>query len=266
MANRVVITGASSGIGRATALEMAAAGEELFLTARRIDRLESVSEECRKRGSKRVLIHPADLSKKGSGRALVLAALDQMDKIDILVCNAGYGYFGSISDFTSEQMDRMMRVNYLSAFESIEAALPHFKQNGSGHIVLVSSVIGKKAMPYATGYCATKFAQVGLGEALWGELKKEGIGVTVVCPGYTATEFHGVAATPAADPNRPIKGQDSEAVARAMVKAIRSNRKEIHLTWSGKLLLALDRISTTLGSHIMLAAGRLNHKPRSSTK
>jgi nucleoside-diphosphate-sugar epimerase len=165
---KIVITGASSGIGRATALDLAREGHEMFLVARRVGRLETVAEECRSRGARNVFINRYDLSQKGAGHALVLEALERLGGLDVLICNAGYGYFGSICDFTSEQMERMMRVNYLSAFESIEAALPHFTEKKSGHIVLVSSVIGKKAMPFSAGYCATKFAQVGLGEAAWG--------------------------------------------------------------------------------------------------
>ena len=159
-----------------------------------------------------------------------------------------------------------MQVNYLSAFESIEAVLPHFTEQRSGHIVLVSSIIGKKAMPNTAGYCATKFAQVGLGEALWGELKDKGIGVSVICPGYTATEFHGVATAKSSKVNRPVKGQDSVVVAKAIVRAFTKQKKEIHLSWAGKLLLSIDRISNTLGNQAVLLAAKFNQKPEDSSK
>ena len=118
-------------------------------------------------------------------------------------------------------------------------------------------------MAFAAAYSATKFAQVGLGEALWGELRGTGIGVTVVCPGFTATEFHRAALRKMGTPdiNRPVGGQSPEIVARAIVSAIDSQRREIHLTAAGKFLLALDRISPALSTRLMAWVGTRELKP-----
>lgn len=264
MSEKVIITGASSGIGRETAYRFSAERASLFLVARREHRLEEVAEQCRLKGASHVSIATYDLSNQGSGRELVEQAIARLEGLNVLVCNAGYGFFGEFEDLTSEQMNRMMQVNVLSEYESILAALPLFRDQQSGHIVLVSSIIGKKAMAYNASYCATKFAQVGLGEALWGELKKDGIGVTVVCPGYTTTEFHEVASPN--DPNkvkdRPIQGQAPSVVAKAILKGVRKNKKEIHLTLPGKAILLIDRVSNKLSSWIMYRVALQDRKSR----
>lgn len=258
MAEKVVITGASAGIGRETAFQFARAGAELFLTARRRENLERIAERCVEIGSPKARTSVHDLSVPGEGVDLVRECQAQLGGLDILICNAGYGIFGPIDEVTPEDMERIWRVNFLSAFESIHAALPGFRKQKRGHIVLVSSIIGKKGTPYSAPYCATKFAQVGFGESLWGELRSAGIGVTVVCPGYTRTEFHEAASrTPSAKrPVRPIRGQSAEAVARAIVQAVRKNKREIHLTLSGKTLLLIDRFSRNLSTWIMARLAR----------
>jgi 3-oxoacyl-[acyl-carrier protein] reductase len=255
---RVLITGASSGIGKSTALVFADAGSELFLVARRTERLESVAEQCRSAGSPRVLLATADLSVPGTGETIVSQCLQQLGGLDVLVCNAGYGFLGPVASFEPEKMARMWQVNFQSAYESIYSALPFFREKQRGHIVLVSSIIGKKGMPYSAAYCATKFAQVGFGEALWGELRAEGIGVTVVCPGYTATEFHSVAEEEEGSlkSSRAIKGQSADAVGESIFKAVRKNKREIHFTLPGKTLLIIDRISSGLACRIAAIAAR----------
>lgn len=260
MSEVVVITGASSGIGRSAAISFAEEGSGLFLVARREERLRDVAEQCLAIGAPRTEISAHDLSKPGEGARLVSFALERMSKIDVLVCNAGYGCFTPVADYSAEKMARMWQVNFQSAYESIQAALPHFLQRGSGHIVLVSSIIGKKGMPFSAPYCATKFAQVGLGEALWGELREKGIGVSVICPGYTETEFHEVAAVESnkAQTSRPLKGQSSRVVGQAIVRAVRKKKRQIHLTWPAKLLLLINRISTRLADYIMLKVSSVN--------
>jgi len=256
---RVLITGASSGIGEATALAFARKNAELFLVARREDRLNLVVEECSQSGAATAIPGIHDLSVSGAGVTIVNECLQRLGGLEVLVCNAGYGFFGPVSRVEPEMMARMWQVNFQSAYESIHTALPHFREKARGHVVLVSSIIGKKGMPYSASYCATKFAQVGLGEALWGELGGEGIGVTVVCPGYTSTEFHSVAekGDGSLKSGRRIRGQSPEVVADGIVKAVRKNRREIHFTLPGKLLLLVDRISNGLSTRIMATVAKL---------
>ena len=263
-AEKVLITGASAGIGEQTALAFAEDGSDLLLVARREDRLLNLAEVCRSKASARVEVFPTDLSRNGAGRTVVKKCRELLGGLDVLICNAGYGFFGPVIEVDPDAMRRMWQVNFGSAYESIHEALPFFQEQGSGHIVLVSSIIGKKGMPYSASYCATKFAQAGLGEALWGELRDFGVGVTVVCPGYTDTEFHGVAedGEGALKSSRPIKGQAAEVVGRAILRAVRGNKREIHLTLPGKLILGINRISNGLATRIMTMAARMDRKRR----
>jgi len=261
---RVLITGASSGIGKSTALSFARAKCELFLVARRREQLDAVAQACRDAGAARAIPSVGDLSVPGAGSKIVDDCLQQMGSLDVLICNAGYGFFGPVDSLGPEKMARMWQVNFQSAYESIQSALPEFRRNRKGHIVLVSSIIGKKGMPYSASYSATKFAQVGLGEALWGELRGEGIGVTVVCPGHTATEFHAVAeeGDGSLKSSRSIKGQSAEVVADAILNAVRKNKRELHFTLPGKALLLIDRISNGLATRIMSMVARMDRGNR----
>lgn len=265
MSDRILITGASSGIGRETALQFASSGASLFLVARREIQLTEVADLCRQAGSPEALIHTRDLSVPGAGQEIVEECLKRLRGLDVLICNAGYGVVGPVAEVTPEDMERVWRVNYQAGYESIHTVIPYFLDQKRGHIVLVSSIVGKKAMPFMGPYCATKFAQVGLGEALWGELSHRGIGVSVVCPGYTATEFseasHKTQGIHPEKPQRPVKGQSPEVVARAIFQAVKRNHREVHLTASGKLLLFIDRFSWSLSTWIMATLGRKEREP-----
>lgn len=272
MSEIVLITGASSGIGRETAYRFAEAGSHLFLVARRRTRLEDVAQDCRHKGEGPVIPFVADLSQPGNGELIVQECIAQLGALDVLVCNAGYGVVGPVWKVTPRQAARIWQVNFQSAFESIHAALPHFLKKKNGHIVLVSSIIGKKGMPYSAIYSATKFAQAGFGEALWGELRDKGVGVSVICPGYTRTEFQQAAekAAEGADPatsqddetsrtKRPVQGQSPEVVGQAIFKAVRGGKREVHLTAGGKILLLVDRISPALATRVLASLARREH-------
>jgi short-subunit dehydrogenase len=263
MPEKVMITGASSGIGEALAHVFAKEKAELHLTARRSERLASVSEDCLRRGAARVVWGTYDLSVPGQGSAAVEDCLSKLGGLDILICNAGYGVYGAVADVSPEQMARVWQVNYQSAYESVFTALPYFLNRNSGQIVLISSIVGKKTLPYTGTYSATKFAQVALGEALWAELRGTGVAVTVVCPGYTSTEFQQVAVRARGIGARRHSwiGHSAEKVASIAFRAIRKKRREVHLTLPGKLLLAIERLSPWLGSRIAAYAGSRERIP-----
>jgi len=256
MKKNVIITGASSGIGKATAELFASGGCGLYLTARRFERLEGMLPGLLKQGATDCVCGCFDLSIPGSGSELVKDALTRLGTIDVLVCNAGYGRFGPVEETAPEEMVRMMQVNFMSAYESILAILPFFREKRGGHIVLVSSINGKKGMAGSAAYSATKFAQVGLGEALWAELEHSGIKVSVICPGYTETEFHGLAAAEPGTGRRFFRGQEASVVARAIQTAVRKGRREVHLTFQGKLLLFIERFSRRLAMRILAQAAK----------
>ncbi len=255
---RVLITGASSGVGEAAAYAFSEQGCELFLVARREDRLAQVAEACHQKGSPSVVCRLHDLSVPNEGVLIVRECLQVLGSIEVLVCNAGYGILGPVTETSPQQLARLWQVNFQSGYESIHEALPHLLKQGRGHVVLVSSVIGKRSLPYTVGYCVTKFAQIALGEGLWAELKGSGIGVSVICPGRTVTEFQeNIQLTQSfRSRRRHPAGQSPQVVARAIVNAVRHNRREVHLTPGGKLLCGLNRLSPTLTSLLIAWATR----------
>jgi len=251
--SKVLITGASSGIGESTARAFSTSRYELYLTARREDRLAQVAQACEAQGAGRVVVGSHDLAIAGQGTALVRDCIEALGGLDILICNAGFGIYGPIQETPPEDMAHIWQVNFQSGYESIHEALPFLLEQEKGHIVLVSSIIGKKAFPFSGSYCATKFAQVAVGEALWGELKGTGVEVSVVCPGYTASGFQ--ASARKTESLRSMRrlggGQSSEIVAQAIVGAIRNKKREVHLTLSGQFFCMASRLFPNLVNHIL---------------
>jgi uncharacterized protein len=180
----VVITGASSGIGRATALEMARRGANVVLGARRADRLEAVAVECRTLGVRAITV-PTDVTKVEDCRRLIEAA----GSVDVLVNNAGFAIFGAIAEANADELRGMMDTNYFGTVHCTQAVLPQMLARRSGTIVNVASITGLMGFARMSGYCATKFALVGFTEAVRDEVLGNGVKVALVCPGTTDTEF-----------------------------------------------------------------------------
>src|SRR5688572_24919423 len=180
----VVITGASSGIGRSVALEMARRGANVVLGARRLDRLESVAAECRALGVNAKAI-AADVTRREDCRLLIAEA----GNVDVLVNNAGFAIFDSIAEAKPEELRSMMETNYFGSINCIQAVLPQMLARGEGTIVNVASITGIMGFSRMGGYCATKFAVIGMTEALRDEVLGRGVRVALVCPGTTETEF-----------------------------------------------------------------------------
>ncbi len=259
---KILITGASSGIGEAAAYAFSNLGWGLFLVARRSDRLDEVASECERRGAARTVCKETDLSVSGAGATIVGDCLEALGGLEVTLCNAGYGIIGPVSEVPATDMSRIWQVNFQSAYETIHAALPHLLGQKRGHIVMVSSVLGKKAMPFSAAYSVTKFAQVALGESLWGELRGSGVGVSVICPGYTATEFHQAAkrTETMAKLSRPFQGQSSDRVAEVIVEAVLRGKREVHLTFPGRMICGIERLSPELSTRIMAWVGAKQKK------
>jgi short-subunit dehydrogenase len=185
----VVVTGASSGIGQATALAFARKGARLALGARRLDRLNAVAHMCEERGSPDVSVRRLDLGNRADARAFVAAALRDHERIDVLVNNAGVGWMGRLHEMPEEKIDELVATNVKGVIATTQAALPAMLARRQGVIINVSSVVGFRAAPYSAVYSATKHAVVGLSHALRGELSGTGVKVCVVYPGVTKTEF-----------------------------------------------------------------------------
>jgi NADP-dependent 3-hydroxy acid dehydrogenase YdfG len=180
-----VITGASAGIGRATARELVGAGARVVVGARRRERLDALEAEF----PDHVAAVSMDVRSADDGRRLVQTAIARFGRLDILVANAGIGMYGGILDHTDEALTTMLDTNIAGTVWPIRAALPHMLEHGRGDIVIVASVAGFRGGADEAVYAATKFAQVGLAGALDRELREKGIRVTTIGPAGTATEF-----------------------------------------------------------------------------
>jgi len=184
-----IVTGASSGIGRALALQLANQGAKVVLAARRADRLEQVAAICRHAGAE-VLVVPTDVRDELQCKALIEKTLEVFGKLDMLVNNAGIAASALFDEYPDLHLFKhTMDVNFYGTVYCTYYALPHLKKT-RGRIVAVSSVGGKSAIPYNTPYCASKYAMHGFYDSLRMELYQHGVSCTVVCPWWVATEFH----------------------------------------------------------------------------
>ena len=217
----VVITGASSGIGRATAVRLARDGAAVVMCARRADRLEAAAADVRAAGGEALPI-VADVTRADEVRRLVDAAVERFEHIDVMVCNAGFGIAGAIDDITPDQMQKLVEVNFMGTYHAVRAVLPIFRRRNRGHVIVVSSIVGKRGVPYMGAYAATKFAQAGLAECLRSEVTGSGIHVTVVFPVSTETEFFDVMSRETGTIVTRARGprQDASVVADAIARAI----------------------------------------------
>ncbi|MTV82807.1 SDR family oxidoreductase [Secundilactobacillus folii] len=183
-----LITGASSGFGKGTALAFAKEGANLVLTARREDKLKAVAEHCEAFGAKTTYF-VGDARHESTAISSVQLAIDTFGKLDILVNNAGIGRTLSLTNTTMDDYDLVMDTNVRSAFAFTKSAVPEMLKNHDGQIILVSSVTGIVGHPDETAYTCSKFALRGFGQALDKELLSKGIRTCVFCPHAGATEF-----------------------------------------------------------------------------
>jgi len=183
----VVVTGASSGIGEATALRFARAGARVVLAARRVDRLEEVVSRIRARGGDAVAVG-CDVTVREDLDALATATLERHGRADVVVANAGIPAGGPFRSLSADRIDLVVATNILGVMHTVRAFLPTLVEQRSGHVVVVASLAGRFATPGSSVYGATKHAVVAFAESLHHELAPFGIGVTSVNPGLTETE------------------------------------------------------------------------------
>jgi NAD(P)-dependent dehydrogenase (short-subunit alcohol dehydrogenase family) len=239
--NVVVLTGASSGIGRALALALAGEGAWLVLAARNAAALEEVAAACRARGG-RATVRPTDVAEPAQCRALIDAAVADYGRIDTLVNNAGismWARFAEIQDLTI--FERLMRVNYLGAVHLTWHALPHLTRS-RGRIVAVSSVAGKTGVPTRTGYAASKHALVGFFDTLRIELAGTGVSVTIVSPDFVTSAIRerafGADGQPLGEGHSPVHETEvmsAEACARLALRGIAGREREVLMSARSRL-------------------------------
>jgi len=216
----VVLTGASSGIGEAAALQFARKKSILVLGARRLDRLQEVAQRCRDAGSPDVSTRAMDVGRRADARAFVASALRDHDRIDVLVNNAGVGWMGRLHEMPDEKVDEVIATNLKGVIVTTQAALPAMIAARKGVIINVASVVAFRAAPYSAIYSAAKHGVVGFSHALRGELSGTGVKVCVVYPGSTKTEFFN-------STEAPIGPQyAAEWVARLILRTARFPRRD----------------------------------------
>ncbi len=231
-----VVTGASSGIGEATAIELASRGASVAAAARSVEKLEVLARGMFASGG-RVLAVEADVADRGSVEAMVGRVLEEFGRIDVLVNNAGLGLSGRVSELRAEDLRYVFEVNTIGPLNCVQAALP--RMGRGGRIINVSSVVGKRAIPKVGGYCASKFALNALSDALRVEVAEWGVSVTNVYPGTTRTAFR--------DNSRRTKdekrgwrpnGVPPERVAKKIADAAEKGPRDVYATLSDRLFVA----------------------------
>ncbi|MCA9289868.1 MAG: SDR family oxidoreductase [Phycisphaerales bacterium] len=253
----IIITGASSGIGAATARACAAAGMDVVLNARRADRLEAVASDVRACGRRAITV-VGDVVEPDLSRRLLEAATATFGRFDAVFANAGIGTEGTIAALPDEAFRRMFDVNFHASVDLVRAAARRMLADGTtGHLLMCSSSLAKIALPGGGVYCATKAAQNVICRAMRMELAPEGIHVSSVHPIGTATEFFeasasyaaaaGVSTSPFKPPPR-ILLQSPDRVARAIVRQLRRRhpRPEVWTCWPLRLLAAVSGVSPRL--------------------
>jgi short-subunit dehydrogenase len=255
----VIVTGASSGIGKAAALQLADEGAWLTLAARDLKRLDELAVKCQQRGGKAIAI-PTDVSDENQCRKLILRTKERYGHIAMIINNAGIDVVSKLEDLPDLHLfKQVMDVNFYGTVYCTYYALPHLKESG-GRIVNISSLGGVIAIPHNTSYIASKFAVNGFSDSLRMELNRTGVSVTVICPYWVVTEFH----ERYMDKNGQPKGSAGRAIytdkmmtadrcAEILLKAARQ-RKRVVFMGPGKMGILLKLIAPNLMDKITTKA------------
>ncbi|HMA34196.1 MAG TPA: SDR family NAD(P)-dependent oxidoreductase [Chloroflexia bacterium] len=235
-----LVTGASSGIGWATAHALAREGARLALVARRAAALEACATAIRARGGA-ALVLPADVTQPDEVARAVDATLARWGRVDILVTSAGAYIRSPIATMTAATVERSLAVNFYGTLYPVLAVLPHMRAQRRGHLVLVSSMDGKKGLPRDAPYVVAKFAVAGFGDVLRQELHGSGVYATTVFPGRVDTPLIATLRVPWISPKIP-----ATAVARAIIRAIDRRQAEVILPFPARALLYAHTLSPRL--------------------
>jgi short-subunit dehydrogenase len=235
-----LVTGASAGIGWALAEHLASAGVNLVLTARRLDRLESLAKGLTSRHPIRVESIPADLEKDGAAEELHQAVAKKGIEVELLINNAGFGAFGYTQEIDPGTFAGMIQVNCAAVVLLTRAYLPEMVARRHGDIMIVASVAGFQPVPFNSVYAASKAFDLLFAEGLAEEVREFGIQVSALCPGSTDTEFKDVAR----QPERTFRmAETAEKVARVGLEGLAKGKSSVISGWRNKLMIEAERLA-----------------------
>ena len=246
----VLITGASSGIGEELAWQLGQAGAHLTLTARRRDLLDALAHRLAEAGNSNVHVAQCDVTRAGDLERAVLEALRRWGRLDVVVANAGFGIVGAFRDLSLDDYRRQFETNVFGVLRTLDAVLPEVEKT-SGCVVIVGSVAGWTASPNASPYAMSKFALRALADAITPEFRLRGVRVTLVSPGFVASNIRrvdnqGTLHAGAPDPVPRWLVMPTDKAVRQIVRAVARGKREVIITGHGKLLVAIERFAPWL--------------------
>ena len=218
---RALVTGASSGIGRALAIELARSGVDLVLFARRADRLQEVAAEVARLGRRAICI-AGDVTDSSARQRAIDASRTEFGGLDILINNAGIGFFESVEQTSPEDFRAVLETNLFGVFYCCHEAIPEMRQRGGGYIINISSLAGANPHPRMAAYNASKFGLNGFSEALMQEVRHDNIKVSYIMPGSVNTEFGGD--SPSAEKSWQLTPRD---IARVVIDLLRHDDRSL---------------------------------------
>lgn len=250
--NRVVIlTGATQGIGRATAYTLADADCKVALVARRPAPLQALAAELTSLSHSAIAI-PADMGDTAQARDIVLKTIEAFDKVDVIINNAAIGVRDTIVKLQEAEARRIMDVNYFGPVALIQAAVPYLKRNPDGGLIInISSIVGRRAMPGIAGYCASKGALEKMAESLRLELKADNIRVSTVYPGVTQTEFNKNSLGSSLEGRGRVQGVSPERVAQIILDTMRREQRDVFVTFFDWTFVTVNLLFPALMDHLL---------------
>lgn len=238
---RAILTGASGGIGRALAAALVKAGARVALASRNAGALESLADQLRAAGGEAIVV-ATDVTRPEERARLVETTVGQFGGLDLLINCAGIGSWGHFATSTPEIMRQVMEVNFFAPVELTRTAMPHLTNGNDSAVVNITSMCGRKGMPAWSEYSASKFALVGMSEALRGEFARFDVDVITVVPGLTNSGFEKNWLRSEGRANLQFEtGMTPEYLAAAIVDAIRKNRREVVFGGEARTLLRVNR-------------------------
>jgi NAD(P)-dependent dehydrogenase (short-subunit alcohol dehydrogenase family) len=239
-----LVTGASTGIGRALALELAREGADVAVAARRLELLETLARDIEGLGRKAIPLR-CDVTREDEIRAAVSEAAARFGSLDVVVANAGFGVVGPVESLSTADFRRQFETNVFGVLHTVKASIPELEKS-RGRLALVGSVSGHVTVPSTAAYSMSKYAVRSLADALFHELRPKGIAVTLISPGFVESDFRqvdnrGVHHPGARDPVPAWLAMPKETAARKIARAIANRRREIILTGHGKLAVFCQR-------------------------